>query len=56
MFLSLKIVLPSLANTYSEDPDEMLHTAAFHLDLHCLPIIPLYSFPGINAVKTEKKS
>ena len=24
----------SLAN--SEDPDEMLHNAAFHLDLHCL--------------------
>ena len=20
----------------SEDPDEMLHSAAFHLDLHCL--------------------
>ena len=21
---------------YSEDPDEMLHNAAFHEDLHCL--------------------
>ena len=32
-FLSLKIVFV-LAN--SVDPDEMLHYAAFHLDLHCL--------------------
>ena len=24
---------------YSEDPDEMQHNAAFHLDLHCLLIL-----------------
>ena len=24
----------------SEDPDEMLHDAAFHLGLHCLPKYP----------------
>ena len=34
MFLSLKIVF-ILAN--SVDPDEMPHTVAFHLGLHCLP-------------------
>ena len=34
VFLSLKVVL-ILAN--SKDPDEMQHTAAFHLGLHCLP-------------------
>ena len=34
VFLSLKIVFV-LAN--SVDPDEMLHHAAFHLGLHCLP-------------------
>ena len=33
-FLSLMIVFV-LAN--SVDPDEMLHYAAFHLGLHCLP-------------------
>ena len=33
-FLSLKIVF-ILANRL--DLDEMLHNAAFHLDLHCLP-------------------
>ena len=33
-FLSLKIVI-ALAN--SVGPDEMLHNAAFHLGLHCLP-------------------
>ena len=32
MFLSLKIVFV-FAN--SADPDEMQHSAAFHLDLHC---------------------
>ena len=25
----------------SVDPDEMLHLAAFHLGLHCLPEYPL---------------
>ena len=33
LFLSLKIVFV-IAN--SENPDEMLHKAAFHLGLHCL--------------------
>ena len=33
-FRSLKIVFV-IAN--SEDPDEMVHYAAFHLGLHCLP-------------------
>ena len=37
VFLFLKIV-PIFAN--SEDPDEMLHFAAFHLGLHCLPQYP----------------
>ena len=32
--LSLKVLL-ILAN--SADPDEMRHTGAFHLGLHCLP-------------------
>ena len=31
----------TLAN--SEDPDEMLHIAAFHLGLHCLPSQNQYS-------------
>ena len=35
MFHSLKIDF-DLAN--SADPDEMPHDAAFHLDLHCLPM------------------
>ena len=34
VFLSLKIDFV-LAN--SEDPNEMLHDAAFHLGCHCLP-------------------
>ena len=34
IFLSLKIDF-FLANR--ADPDEMLHNAAFHLGLHCLP-------------------
>ena len=33
IFLSLRIVF-TLTN--SVDPDEMLHSAAFHLSLHCL--------------------
>ena len=33
-FLSLKIVF---VLTDSENPDEMLHYAAFHQGLHCLP-------------------
>ena len=32
--MSLKIVFISAD---SADPDEMLHYAAFHLSLHCLP-------------------
>ena len=35
LFLSIKIVFTV---TNSLDPDEMLHTAAFHLGLHCLPM------------------
>ena len=38
----MKIVL-MLAN--SEDPDEMQQYAAFHLDLHCLPKVPVEEFP-----------
>ena len=37
IFLSLKVVF-ILAN--SADPDEMLHHAAVHLGLHCLPKYP----------------
>ena len=44
-FLSLKIVLTS-AN--SEDPDEMQHSAAFHLGLHCLPKYQFRLFPNIK--------
>ena len=33
-FVDQKPLKGYLAN--SEDPDEMLHNAAFHLDLHCL--------------------
>ena len=39
VFHSLKIDFV-LAN--SEDPDEMLHNAAFHLDLHYLPKYPFW--------------
>ena len=28
----------------SVDPDEMQHSAAFHLDLHCLPKYPFRGF------------
>ena len=45
LFLSLKIDLV-LAN--SADPDEMLHYAAFHLDLHGLP---KYLFRGFQSTK-----
>ena len=41
--LSLKIHFV-LAN--SADPDEMPHSAAFHLGLHCLPKYPVYK--GLN--------
>ena len=41
VFLSLKIDFV-LAN--SADPDEMLHYAAFHLGLHCLPKYPFRGF------------
>ena len=41
LFLSLKLVL-TLAN--SADPDEMQHTAAFHLGLHCLSKYPFRGF------------
>ena len=39
--ISLKIVF-ILAN--SEDPDEMQHSAAFHLGLQCLPKNPFGGF------------
>ena len=45
-FLSQKIMF-IWANS-ADDPDEMPHFAAFHLDLHCLP---KYLFMGI---KNEK--
>ena len=53
VFLSLKIDFV-LAN--SVDPDEMLHYAAFHLGLHCLPNYPFrvyWSSKGENLVKEE---
>ena len=31
--------------TNSADPDEMQHSAAFHLGLHCLPKYPFRDFP-----------
>ena len=40
-FLSLKIIF-ILAN--SVDPEEMLHNAGFHLDLHCLPSLHNLAF------------
>ena len=42
LFLSLKVV--SILS-YSENPDEMQHSAAFHLRLHCLPKYPFMVFP-----------
>ena len=37
-FQSLPVVL---ILTYSADPDEMQHVAAFHLGRHCLPKFPV---------------
>ena len=37
--------------TYSEDPGEMLHYAAFHLGLHCFE---RYSFRGLPDTKGLK--
>ena len=34
--LPLTTVLPTACLVNSEDPDKMLHYAAFHLGLHCL--------------------
>ena len=48
ILFSLKIVFV-LAN--SVDPDEMLHYAAFHLGLHCLP---KYHF-GVTSVQRVKE-
>ena len=45
VFQSLKVVL-IIEN--SEDPNEMQHNAAFHLDLHCLP---KYLFRGFQYIK-----
>ena len=49
VFLSLKYFCPCFAKiktilANSADPDEMLHYAAFHLGLHCLPKYP-FRFP-----------
>ena len=41
VFQALKVVL-MLAN--SANPDEMQHHAAFHLGLHCLPVLPFRGF------------
>ena len=51
-FFSLKIHFV-LAN--NADPDEMLHNAAFHLGLHCLPkYVKGISGPKrVNNVQTE---
>ena len=46
MFCLYLTVVLILAN--SADPDEMQHTAAFHLDLHCLP---KYSFRAFQYKK-----
>ena len=43
IFISLKI---DFVLTNSADPDEMLHNAAFHLGLHCLP---KYPFKGLRS-------
>ena len=34
--ISLTTALPAACLVNSEDPDKMLHYAAFHLGLHCL--------------------
>ena len=43
VFHSLKI---DFVLTNSVDPDEMLHFAAFHLGLHCLPLNPSRVYQG----------
>ena len=47
-FLYLYVPKDCLIIANCADPDEMLHYAAFHLDLHCLP---KYLF---NSIKNEK--
>ena len=42
MYVFLGILVFVLANI--EDPDEMLHFAAFHLALHCLQKYPFRGF------------
>ena len=49
VFLTLGIIFTV---TNSEDPDEMLHYAAFHLRLHCLAE---YSFRGFQYTKGKTK-
>ena len=34
----------------SADPDEMPHDVAFHLGLHCLPKVPVCSYPARNVL------
>ena len=41
VFICLKI---DFVFANSADPDEMLHYAAFHLGLHCLPKYPFRGF------------
>ena len=43
MALEIKFVLAN-----SDDPDEILHIAAFHLGLHCLPKYPFRGFQFTN--------
>ena len=43
----------SLVSAKSEDPDEMLHYAAFHRSLHCLP---KYSFWSQQYIKGSESS
>ena len=47
IFQSLKIIL---ILAHSTDPDEMLHLAAFHLGLHCLPKHPFTAFQYTNGL------
>ena len=38
----------------SADPDEMQHYAAFHLELHCLPMYPFRGKFQYYRVKVDK--
>ena len=45
VFQFLKIIF---ILAHSSDPDEMLHSAAFHQGLHCLPKHPFTAFQYTN--------